>query len=298
MKIDLSNTLKALSKERQDESTKLNASRMVSESIAEEKERKISCLKVNNKETEISNEVVNKQILQQRDESTELYVKLKKENDTGNKVQILSKVDQDEKKRLNELREISEKMIINKNYKLICNSQSRLCLKDYIKPVTKSKERLKKNGIKQIDETNNLNVKLNNENESSMKQKIASNENQDDITRLDEIGKLLENRAGKKKGTRSCLDEVFTTIETSNEDFTKQLLEKRDENYKISVNLKTAIDSDNKIKILYNENQDEITRVNESETRLKGIEEEEERMISSFKEDIKGGETSKEDSGK
>ena len=71
MKIDLSNTLKALSKERQDESTKLNASRMVSESIAEEKERKISCLKVNNKETEISNEVVNKQILQQRDESTE-----------------------------------------------------------------------------------------------------------------------------------------------------------------------------------------------------------------------------------
>ena len=143
-----------------------------------------------------------------------------------------------------------------------------------------------------------MNVKLNNENESSMKQKIASNENQDDITRLDEIRKLLENRAGKKKGTRSCLDEVFTTIETSNEDFTKQLLEKRDENYKISVKLKTAIDSDNKIKILYNENQDEITRVNESETRLEGIEEEEERMISSFKEDIKGGETSKEDSGK
>ena len=126
MKIDLSNTLKALSKERQDESTKLNASRMVSESIAEEKERKISCLKVNNKETEISNEVINKQILQQRDESTELNVKLKKESDTGNKGQILSKVNQDEKKRLNEIREISEKMIVNKNYKLICSSQSRL----------------------------------------------------------------------------------------------------------------------------------------------------------------------------
>ena len=139
---------------------------------------------------------------------------------------------------------------------------------------------------------------MNNENELSMKQKIASKENQDDITRLNEIRKLLENRAGKKKSTRSCLNEVFITIETSNEDFTKKLLEKRDENYKISVKLKTAIDSGNKRKILYKENQDEITRVNESETRLKGIEEEEERIISSFKEDIKGCETSKEDSGK
>ena len=112
-------------------------------------------------------------------------------------------------------------MTVNEDYKLTCSSQTRLYLKKDIKPVTKSKERLKKNGIKQIDETNNLNVKLNNENESGMKQKIESKANQDDITRLDEIRKLIENRAGKKKSTISCSNEVSTTIETSKEDFSK-----------------------------------------------------------------------------
>ena len=77
MKNTLSNTLKVLSKERQDESTKLNESRMVSENIAEEKERKLSCLKVNNKEMKTSKEIVDKQILQQSDKSTGLYVNLK-----------------------------------------------------------------------------------------------------------------------------------------------------------------------------------------------------------------------------
>ena len=112
-------------------------------------------------------------------------------------------------------------MIVNENYKSICNSQTILCLKEDIKPVTKSKERFKKKCVQQIDEKNNLNVKMNNENELSMKQKIASKENQDDITRLDEIRKLIENRAGKKKSTISCSNEVSTTIETSKEDFSK-----------------------------------------------------------------------------
>ena len=72
----------------------------------------------------------------------------------------MSKVNQDERKRLNELREISEKMIVKENYKLICSSQSRLCLKEHIKPVTKSKERFKNKCIQQIDETNNWNIKF------------------------------------------------------------------------------------------------------------------------------------------
>ena len=111
---------------------------------------------------------------------------------------------------------------------------------------------------------------MNNENESGMKHKIASKENQDDITRLNGIRKLLKTRAGKKKSRISCLNEVFTTIETSKEDFTKILLEKRDENYKLNVKLKTESDPGTKIKTLYKENQGEITRVNESETRSKG----------------------------
>ena len=74
---------------------------------------------------------------------------------------------------------------------------------------------------------------------------------------------VLETRAGEKENTISCLNEVFTTIETSKEDFTKQLLEKRDKTYKISVKSKTEIDSGNKIKILFKKNQVEILRLNE-----------------------------------
>ena len=173
---------------------------------------------------------------------------MRKESDAGNKLQILSKVNQNERTRWNELQEKSKTMIVNENYKLLYSSPSILCLKEHVKPVTKSKERFKRKCTQKIDETNNLNVKLKNENESGMKQKNASKENQDDITRLDEPRKLLENRAGKKKSTILCLNEDFTTIETSKEDFTKQLIEKRDETCTTSVKLKKMTDSVNKIK--------------------------------------------------
>ena len=96
------NKLKVLLNERQDEITRLNESRKLSETIAEEKENKISYLKVNVKEFETSKEVLNMQLLQQRDENTKLRdknielsvklsVKLKTEIDLGNKLKILSK---------------------------------------------------------------------------------------------------------------------------------------------------------------------------------------------------------------
>ena len=43
-----------------------------------------------------------------------------------------------------------------------------------------------------------------------MKQKILSKENQDEITRLDELRELLKARAGEKKSTISCLKEDIT----------------------------------------------------------------------------------------
>ena len=92
IKIDLGNKLKVLSKERQNEITRLKESRVLSETIAEEKERIISCLKVNNKELETSKEVFNKQLLHQRDDATELYVTLKTEINSGNKLNILELV--------------------------------------------------------------------------------------------------------------------------------------------------------------------------------------------------------------
>ena len=100
---------------------------------------------------------------------------------------------------MNELREKSETMTVNENYKLICSSQAILCFKEEMKPVTKFKEKFKQQCVQQIDETNNLNLKLNKENESGMKQKIASKENQDDVKRSNEIRNLSETRAGKKE---------------------------------------------------------------------------------------------------
>ena len=52
------------------------------------------------------------QLLQQRDETTELSVKLMTKIDLDNKLKILLKENQDEITRLNELREISEAMIV------------------------------------------------------------------------------------------------------------------------------------------------------------------------------------------
>merc|ERR1712160_183786 len=208
MEIDSGNKLKVLSKERQDEITRLNESRELSETIVEEKERKISCLKVNLKELETSNEVFNKQLLQQRDEIT----------------------------RLNELKEISEAMIVTEKNKFICSTQTISCLKEDIKSITTSKENFEKQLLQQRDETTDLIVKLNTETELGMKQKMLSKENQDEITRLDELRELLEARAGEKESTITCLKE----------DFNKQLLEQRDETAELTVKLKAEIDSGNK----------------------------------------------------
>merc|ERR1712161_147068 len=229
MGIDSGNKLKVLSKEGQDEITRLNESRELSETIAEEKERKISCLKVNIKELETSKEVFNKQLLQQRDETTELSVKLKTEIDSGNKLRILSKVNQGEITRLNELKEISEAMIVTEKNKFICSTQTISCLKEDIKSITTSKESFEKQLLQQRDETTDLIVKLNTETELGMKQTMLSKENQDEITRLDELRELLEARAGEKENTITCLKEDIKTLEISKEDFNKQLLEQRDE---------------------------------------------------------------------
>merc|ERR1712238_132014 len=283
---------------RQDEITRLNESRELSEIMAEEKERNISCLKINIKELEISKEVFNKQLLQQKDETTELSVKLKTDIDSSNKLKIFSKKNKDEITRLNELREISEAMIIIEKNKFICSTQIISCLKEDIKYIKTSKESFEKQLLQQKDETGELTLKLKSETELVMKQKILSKENQDEIIRLNELRESLGARAGENERTISCLKEDIKELETSKEDFDKQLLEQRDETGELTVKLKTEIDSGNKLKKLLKENQDEITRLNESGIMSKVIEEEKERTISFLKEDIKGLETSKEGFGK
>merc|ERR1711957_326602 len=194
----------------------------------------------------------------------------------------------------NELKEISEAMIVTEKDKFICSTQTISCLKEDIKSITTSKENFEKQILQQRDETTDLIVKLNTETELGMKQKMLSKENQDEITRLDELRELLEARAGEKESTITCLKEDIKTLEISKEDFNKQLLEQRDETAELTVKLKTEIDSGNKLKVLSKERQDEITRLNESRELSETILEEKERKISCLKVNLKELETSSE----
>ena len=148
-------------------------------------------MKVNIKEIETSKEVFNNQLLQQRDDTTELSVKFKTEIDSGNGLKILSKVNQDEITRLNELREISEAMIVTEK-KIICSTPTISCLKEDIKTLETSKEVLVKQLLQQRDETTNLAVKLKAVIKSVNKKKMLLKENQDEITRLNESRDLLK----------------------------------------------------------------------------------------------------------
>ena len=89
------------------------------------------------------------------------------------------------------------------------------------------------------------------------------------------------------------MKEDSKSIKTSKESFDKQLLQQKDETGELTLKLKAEIDSGNKLKILLKENQDEITRLNESGIMPKIIEKEKERTISFLTKDIKGLETSK-----
>ena len=148
---------------------------------------------------ETSKEDFNKQVLEKRNETSELSVRLKTEIESGNKLQTLSKVNQDERTRLDKVRKISETMIVNETYKLRCSSKTTSCLKEDITYSTTSKEGFEKKFIQQKDETNNLNVQLNTETELGMKKTMAWIKNQDEIVRANELRELLEARVEEKK---------------------------------------------------------------------------------------------------
>ena len=149
---------------------------------------------------------------------------------------------------MNELRETSVKMSVTENNKLIYISQTKSYLKEDDKTRKTSKANFAQQKIQQSDEMTVLIVHLKTENELRMKQNMLSKEYEDDVTRLDELRRLLETRAGEKESTISYLKEDITKIDTSKEDSNKQLLEQRDETSELSVKLSMDIDSCNKTK--------------------------------------------------
>merc|ERR1712238_165987 len=261
--IDSRKKVTFLSKERQDEIARLNESRELSETMTKEKERIISCLIEDIKEFETSKEGFEKQLLQQRDETTELTFKLESEIDSSNKEKMLSNERKVEIKMLYEMVDLLEASAGENENELIFSTQTMSRLKEDIKELETSKEGFDKQLLHQRDETGELTLKLRAEIESGNKLKILSKNNQDEIIGLNKSIDLSETIAEEKERTILCLKENIKELETSKEGFGKQSQQQRVETAELSVRLKTMIDSGNKLKILSKERQDEITRLYE-----------------------------------
>merc|ERR1712161_165595 len=183
------------------------------------------------KELETSKEGFGKQLQQQRDETTELSLKLKTEINSGKKLKIVSKKRQDEIKTLSEIVELLEARAGENENELICNTQTISCLKEDIKELETSKEGFGKQLQQQRDETTESSLKLKTEIDSGKKLKIVSKKRQDEIMTLSEMVEFLEARAGENENelicstqTISCLKEDIKEFETSKEVLVKQLI--------------------------------------------------------------------------
>merc|ERR1711957_973540 len=133
-----------------------------------------------------------RQLLQQRDETTELTVKLNTEIKASNKLKILSKTRQNEITRLNESVEMTKAMVGEKENEINCTKKTILYLEKDVKKLETSNEVFNKQLLQQRDETTELSVKLKTEIDSSNKLKILSKVNQDEITRLNELKEISE----------------------------------------------------------------------------------------------------------
>ena len=181
-----------------------------------------------------STKVFKMKLMQRSDETTAFSTNLKTAIDSDNNLKILSKVNQDERTRLPELREKSETRIVNENNKLICSSQTISYLKEDSKYITTSK------GKKRHDESKRLN-------ESRKISKTIADDKEKKISRM----------------TENIIDHA-----TSNEAFQMNLLKRSDETTKFSKKLMTESDSGNQLKIMSKVNQDEKTRLPEIGKKL------------------------------
>ena len=144
MKEDSNHNTTSKENESHIESRRLND--FISVTIADEKEKKTSRMTENIIEAATSIEVFQLKLLQRSDEMTEFSNKKKTKKDSGNHLNITSKLNQDKMKRLPELGEKPETRIVNESNNIICN-QTLLRLKEdspFIK-TPKEKERHNEN---------------------------------------------------------------------------------------------------------------------------------------------------------
>ena len=159
--------------------------RQLLETKAGEKESTISCLKEDIKTIETSKENSNKQLLEQRDDTSELSVKLKTEIDSGNKIKRLSKENQDELTRLRESG-IMSKVVEEAKERMIS------CWNEDIIGLETSEEGSGKQLLLQRHDTIELSVKLQIKIDLGNKLKVSAKERHDEIKRLNESRVLSE----------------------------------------------------------------------------------------------------------
>ena len=206
---------KMLSKKIQNDIKRLDELSKLLETRTREMESTISYLEKDIKTIETSKEDSNKQLLEQRDETSQLSVKLKTEIDSGNKIKRLSKENQAE------LTILHESVIISK---VIEEEKKRMisCLNEDIIGLETMKEGSGKKILLQRHETTEVSIKLQIEIYLGNKLKVLSKERHDGSKRLNQPRLLSETIVEKKERKISCLNESITELETSKEVFNTQ----------------------------------------------------------------------------
>ena len=141
----------------------------------------ILCLNEDIKYSTTSKEGLEKQFIQQRDDTNKSNAQLNNETELGMKQTTASIETQDELTRAEKLREVLEARAGEKKGTLSYVNKE-------IKTIDKSKEDLHKQILEKRNETSELSVRLKTEIESKNKVQRLSKENQDNITKLKASG--------------------------------------------------------------------------------------------------------------
>ena len=168
----------------------------------------ISCLKDDTKSIKISKESFESKLLQQRDESNELNVKIKSETKLGIKEKIISIDNQDEVLRSNDIREWLKTRTREKESTISWFEED-------ITAIHLSKEGFRKKLLAQREKTGKLTVTLKMDIDSGNNLQILLKENQDEIKKWNESGVISKDIDKERERTISYSKEDIKALETN-----------------------------------------------------------------------------------
>ena len=213
----------------------MNESRKISKTKADQKEKKTSHMYENIIENATSIEVSKLNLIQRSDETKELSNRVKAKKDYGNQLKLTSKINQDERTRMPEIREQSATIIVTDNKKLLCSGQKLPSSKKDSQTITTSKEISK-----------------------------ATQDKRTSMTDLKEKSEIMIVNANYNLASNSqttiCMQEEMNP--KSKETTKKQCIQQIDEINNLRFQLNNETGSGTKQKITSMENQEDINRSN------------------------------------